>query len=78
MSPTAVTDGKDAVHVVHVVHVILDALRGLLQCGPKQKERSSGLCRASPTLVVGASEVEVTPNGFALLTAAPENGWSCG
>ena len=37
----------------------------------RREKRSSGLCRANPTAMVGAVEVEYYSNGFALLTAAP-------
>jgi len=35
------------------------ALQGRRLDGPKEKERSNGLCRASPTLMAGALKVEV-------------------
>src|ERR1035437_5532351 len=43
---------------------------------PERQTRSSD--QRSPTGIVGASKVECYSNGFALLTAAPEIGWSCG
>ena len=48
------------------------------QQSPEARKKSSSPCRASPTTMVGALEVESFTYGFALLTAAPGDRWSGG